>query len=111
MSKKSGSFSKNIDTFLGVPFLFALTGLAGTRNAQLPPNILRGAFLSLGSARNIVLSEFAIRAFKKHYPNAEVVLFVDKYNHEADNTLSCIDEIVLLDSDNIRKNIRIKKCN
>lgn len=109
MSKKQSSLSKKTDSLIGIPLLFALSGLGGRKQGKLPPNISRVAFIRIDSPRDTVMTLSAVRGVKERYPKAETVFFAGKDNYEAACLIPCVDEVIQLDAGNIGKSIKIIK--
>ena len=109
MSKKQGSLSKKIDSLVGIPLLFALSGLAGGKQGKLPPHISKIAFIRIDSPKDTIITLSAVQGIKERYPKAETVFFTGKDNYEAACLIPCVDKVVQLDSDNIGKSVKLIK--
>ncbi len=109
MSIKKISYTRKLDTFAGIPLLFALTGLGKSRQSSLPPHISKVAFLRMSSKRDTIYIEAAINALKVQYPNAEIFFFASNDNFEVAKLIKNVNKVIKIYPDNLKRSIKAVK--
>ncbi|MDE7169021.1 MAG: hypothetical protein K2N67_02385, partial [Mucispirillum sp.] len=74
------SFSKNKDSLLGIPLLFALSGFSPIRRASKPDTVYKIALLKMNSVRDTVFASYFISVLKQVYPSAKITFFAGESN-------------------------------
>lgn len=109
--KKGGlkSFSKNKDSLLGIPLLFALSGFAPIRRASKPDTVYKIALLKMNSVRDTVFASYFISVLKQVYPNAKITFFAGESNFNMASEIPEVSNAVRLFSSDFTKSMKIVK--
>ena len=88
--------AKRLDWFAGIPLVFALGALRRRRAALPESRVQRVGLLKTSAIGDTVLLSGPAADLRRHFPGAEIILFVGGSNREAADLIPAVDRVVAL---------------
>ncbi len=108
--KQVEKYTSKKDRAVGVPLLFALSGMRKQAGLELDEDIRNIAIVSVSPLKEIYALSYYIQAIKKKYPACKITFYTSSDKYEAVSLIESIDRIIKLYPDDINKSRKsIKK--